>query len=130
MKHCSPLFADQEKIKREPQLFLPVRPDTLFAPYDIHKQGLQTNRCSVSEIRRKVYTSHGFLTIDIKMVKKIETFIFLAVKSILGEIVGTDKFQGRSKSHEGDNNRKLHTRSRELRVRYSQRTGESTYQNS
>jgi hypothetical protein len=42
------LLADQEKIKREPQLFLPVRPDTLFAPYDIHKQGLQTNRCSVS----------------------------------------------------------------------------------
>ena len=41
-------FTDQEKIKREPQLFLPVRPDTLFAPYDIHKQGLQTNRCSVS----------------------------------------------------------------------------------
>lgn len=42
---------DQEKIKREPQLFLPVRPDTLFAPYDIHKQGLQTNRCSVSDFR-------------------------------------------------------------------------------
>ena len=42
------LFADHEKIKREPQLFLPVRPDTLFAPYDIHKQGLQSNRCSVS----------------------------------------------------------------------------------
>ena len=43
--------SDQEKIKREPQLFLPVRPDTLFAPYDIHKQGLQTNRCSVSHVR-------------------------------------------------------------------------------
>lgn len=43
--------SDQEKIKREPQLFLPVRPDTLFAPYDIHKQGLQTNRCSVSHFK-------------------------------------------------------------------------------
>lgn len=41
------MFTDHEKVKREQQLFLPVRPDTLFAPYDLHKQGLQKNNCSV-----------------------------------------------------------------------------------
>lgn len=48
-------ISDQDKIKREPQLFLPVRPDTLFAPYDIHKQGLQTNRCSVSHSKNYTF---------------------------------------------------------------------------
>jgi len=48
-------ISDQDKIKREPQLFLPVRPDTLFAPYDIHKQGLQTNRCSVSYFKNYTF---------------------------------------------------------------------------
>ncbi|XP_014218538.1 synaptogenesis protein syg-2-like isoform X2 [Copidosoma floridanum] len=45
--------ADQEKMKREPQMFLPVRPDTLFAPYDVHKQGLQTNRCNLNPFSAK-----------------------------------------------------------------------------
>ncbi|XP_029173199.1 nephrin-like isoform X1 [Nylanderia fulva] len=50
----------QDKIKREPQLFLPVRPDTLFAPYDIHKQGLQTNRCSLNPFSAKPWEPISF----------------------------------------------------------------------
>ncbi|XP_078035253.1 sidestep III isoform X2 [Augochlora pura] len=61
---------DQEKIKREPQLFLPVRPDTLFAPYDIHKQGLQTNRCSLNPFSAKSWEPISFKT-DRTLMKEI-----------------------------------------------------------
>ncbi|XP_011496535.1 PREDICTED: cell surface glycoprotein MUC18 [Ceratosolen solmsi marchali] len=61
---------DQEKIKREPQLFLPVRPDTLFAPYDIHKQGLQTNRCSLNPFSAKSWEPISFKT-DRNLMKEI-----------------------------------------------------------
>lgn len=39
---------EQGKLNREPQLFLPVRPNKLFSPCDIHKQNLQTNGYNVS----------------------------------------------------------------------------------
>ncbi|XP_066591328.1 protein turtle homolog A-like [Prorops nasuta] len=61
---------DQEKIKREPQLFLPVRPDTLFAPYDIHKQGLQTNRCSLNPFSAKSWEPISFKA-DRNLMKEI-----------------------------------------------------------
>ncbi|KAF3429254.1 hypothetical protein E2986_00747 [Frieseomelitta varia] len=61
---------DQEKIKREPQLFLPVRPDTLFAPYDIHKQGLQSNRCSLNPFSTKSWEPISFKA-DRNLMKEI-----------------------------------------------------------
>ncbi|KAG7204013.1 hypothetical protein KM043_001875 [Ampulex compressa] len=61
---------DQEKIKREPQLFLPVRPDTLFAPYDIHKQSLQTNRCSLNPFSAKSWEPISFKA-DRNLMKEI-----------------------------------------------------------
>ncbi|XP_074104616.1 sidestep III isoform X1 [Cotesia typhae] len=61
---------DQEKIKREPQLFLPVRPDTLFAPYDIHKQGLQTNKCTLNPFSTKSWEPISFKA-DRNMMKEI-----------------------------------------------------------
>ncbi|XP_031825598.2 sidestep III isoform X2 [Nomia melanderi] len=61
---------DQEKIKREPQLFLPVRPDTLFAPYDIHKQGLQTNRCNLNPFSAKSWEPISFKA-DRNLMKEI-----------------------------------------------------------
>ncbi|XP_070166329.1 protein turtle homolog A isoform X2 [Polyergus mexicanus] len=61
---------DQDKIKREPQLFLPVRPDTLFAPYDIHKQGLQTNRCSLNPFSAKSWEPISFKA-DRNLMKEI-----------------------------------------------------------
>ncbi|KAJ8674361.1 hypothetical protein QAD02_005623 [Eretmocerus hayati] len=61
---------DQEKMKREPQLFLPVRPDTLFAPYDIHKQGLQTNRCSLNPFSAKSWEPISFKA-DRNLMKEI-----------------------------------------------------------
>ncbi|XP_014604552.1 PREDICTED: nephrin-like [Polistes canadensis] len=61
---------DQEKIKREPQLFLPVRPDTLFAPYDIHKQGLQTNRCNLNPFSTRPWEPISFKT-DRNLMKEI-----------------------------------------------------------
>ncbi|XP_076284192.1 sidestep III isoform X2 [Lasioglossum baleicum] len=64
------VVSDQEKIKREPQLFLPVRPDTLFAPYDIHKQGLQTNRCSLNPFSAKSWEPISFKT-DRNLMKEI-----------------------------------------------------------
>ncbi|XP_012276028.1 hemicentin-2 [Orussus abietinus] len=61
---------DQDKIKREPQLFLPVRPDTLFAPYDIHKQGLQSNRCSLNPFSAKSWEPISFKA-DRNLMKEI-----------------------------------------------------------
>ncbi|CAG5106044.1 Similar to Cadm1: Cell adhesion molecule 1 (Rattus norvegicus) [Cotesia congregata] len=61
---------DQEKVKREPQLFLPVRPDTLFAPYDIHKQGLQTNKCTLNPFSTKSWEPISFKA-DRNMMKEI-----------------------------------------------------------
>ncbi|XP_043483231.1 synaptogenesis protein syg-2-like [Leptopilina heterotoma] len=61
---------DHEKIKREPQLFLPVRPDTLFAPYDIHKQGLQSNRCSLNPFSAKSWEPISFKA-DRNLMKEI-----------------------------------------------------------
>ncbi|XP_033218272.1 B-cell receptor CD22-like [Belonocnema kinseyi] len=61
---------DHEKIKREPQLFLPVRPDTLFAPYDIHKQGLQNNRCSLNPFSAKSWEPISFKA-DRNLMKEI-----------------------------------------------------------
>ncbi|CAD1469492.1 unnamed protein product [Heterotrigona itama] len=61
---------DQEKIKREPQLFLPVRPDTLFAPYDIHKQGLQSNKCSLNPFSTKSWEPISFKA-DRNLMKEI-----------------------------------------------------------
>ncbi|KAG6801022.1 hemicentin-2 [Apis mellifera caucasica] len=69
---------DQEKIKRESQLFLPVRPDTLFAPYDIHKQGLQSNRCS----------SNPFFT------KSWEPISFKADRNLMKEIIIANSIPG------------------------------------
>ncbi|KAK2585637.1 hypothetical protein KPH14_010261 [Odynerus spinipes] len=61
---------DQEKIKREPQLFLPVRPDTLFAPYDIHKQSLQTNRCNLNPFSARSWEPISFKA-DRNLMKEI-----------------------------------------------------------
>ncbi|XP_011303548.1 nephrin-like [Fopius arisanus] len=61
---------DQEKVKREPQLFLPVRPDTLFAPYDLHKQGLQTNKCSLNPFSTKSWEPISFKA-DRNLMKEI-----------------------------------------------------------
>ncbi|KAK0081702.1 hypothetical protein PV325_011682 [Microctonus aethiopoides] len=61
---------DHEKVKREPQLFLPVRPDTLFAPYDIQKQSLQTNKCSLNPFSTKSWEPISFKT-DRNLMKEI-----------------------------------------------------------
>ncbi|XP_014228892.1 hemicentin-2-like [Trichogramma pretiosum] len=61
---------DQEKMKKEPQLFLPVRPDTLFAPYDLHKQSLQNNRCSLNPFSAKLWEPISFKA-DRNLMKEI-----------------------------------------------------------
>ncbi|KAF7990771.1 hypothetical protein HCN44_000576 [Aphidius gifuensis] len=61
---------DHEKVKREQQLFLPVRPDTLFAPYDLHKQGLQKNNCSLNPLSTKSWEPISFKT-DRNLMKEI-----------------------------------------------------------
>ncbi|XP_058808984.1 hemicentin-2-like [Phymastichus coffea] len=62
---------DQDKMKpREPQLFLPVRPDTLFAPYDVHKPGLQSNRCTLNPFSAKSWEPISFKA-DRNLMKEI-----------------------------------------------------------
>ncbi|XP_046737249.1 protein turtle homolog A isoform X1 [Diprion similis] len=69
---------EQGKLNREPQLFLPVRPDKLFSPCDIHKQSLQTNG----------YTLNPFST------KSWEPISFKADRNLMKEIIIANSIPG------------------------------------
>ncbi|XP_012269309.1 protein turtle homolog A [Athalia rosae] len=69
---------EQGKLTREPQLFLPVRPDKLFSPCDIHKQSLQSNG----------YTLNPFST------KSWEPISFKADRNLMKEIIIANSIPG------------------------------------